>query len=89
MSSLGKNSEEGVYVFKLVNTQLKKALKLFVVDGYATEHVRITQSLSKLYKQLAFLETDRHRIFSLLDRRIKLIRPLKEILNPTAYYVYI
>ena len=28
-------------LFKLGNTQFQKALKIFVIDGYVTEHVKI------------------------------------------------
>lgn len=30
-----------VMMFKLGNTQYSKALKVFVIDGYVTEHVKI------------------------------------------------
>ena len=36
-----------------------------MIDGYVTEHVKIQQSISKLYKQITVLEHDRERIFAL------------------------
>ena len=56
-----------------------------MIDGYVTEHVKIQQSVSKLYKQLTVLEDNRERIYALYQRRINLILPLKSELNPQAY----
>lgn len=50
-----------------------------------TEHVKIQQSVSKLYKQLTVLEEDRERIYSIYSRRLALLEPLKRDLNPQAY----
>ena len=72
-------------LFKLGNTQFQKALKVFIIDGYVTEHVKIQQSVSKLYKQLTALEDNRERIYALYERRLSLILPMKEMLNPQAY----
>ena len=49
---------DAVNLFKLGNTQLQRSFKYFIVDGYVTEHVKISQILSKLYKQLSLLEGD-------------------------------
>lgn len=51
-----KNEAEAVHCFKLANTQLQRALKVFVIDGYVTEYVKINQSISKLYKQLTLVD---------------------------------
>lgn len=56
---------EAVHCFKLANTQLQRALKVFVIDGWVTEHVKICQILSKLYKQLALVEQDKDRLMAL------------------------
>ena len=57
--------EQAILTFKLGNTQLQKALKHFVVNGYVTEHVKIVQDVSKLYKQLSLLENDEVRLAAL------------------------
>ena len=62
-----------------------KAQKVFILDGYVTENVKIQQSVSKLYKQLTVLEEERERIYSLYQRRLALLEPLKGELNPQAY----
>lgn len=37
-------------LFRLANTQFKKALEFYVLDGYVTENVQIHQGISILYK---------------------------------------
>jgi hypothetical protein len=37
-------------LFRLANTQFKKALEHFVLDGFVTEHVQIQQGICGLYK---------------------------------------
>ena len=57
-------------------------MKFFVVDGHCTEHIRLAQILSKLYKQLQLIETDNERLYALYQRRIDLIGPLLSDINP-------
>ena len=57
--------EEAKKIFRLGNTQLKKALKVFVLDGFVTDHIKITQNISQLYKYLIFFENDNGRIFAM------------------------
>ena len=47
-----KGSQDAVQLFKLGNTQIQRAMKFFVADGHCTEHIRLAQMLSKLYKHL-------------------------------------
>ena len=42
--------DDAVHTFKLGNTQLQRAAKIYVLDGYVTDYVRIQQAVSKLYK---------------------------------------
>lgn len=42
-------------LFRQANTQFKKALEVFVLDGYVTEHIEILFSQSRLYRALAIL----------------------------------
>lgn len=48
-------------LFKLGNTQYKKALEHFILDGYVTEHVTIKQGICALYKSLTRVEKDNAR----------------------------
>jgi tetratricopeptide (TPR) repeat protein len=48
-------------LFRLANTMFKKALEIYVLDGFVTEHVEIQQAICSLYKQLAKIETDLSR----------------------------
>lgn len=50
--------EDAKTLFRLANTQFKKAVDHYVLDGYVTEHVQCKQALSICYKQLSKIETD-------------------------------
>lgn len=47
-----------------------------MLDGYVTEHIQIKQDISKLYKQLAMIETDKARAFAMTERRKDLLEPI-------------
>ena len=82
-----QNLEEAKSLFRKGNTQLKRALKIFVMDGYVTDHIKITQTISQLYKYLIFFETDNARIFSMEDRRINLLEPIYKAINHKVYVI--
>ena len=77
--------EEAKTVFRLGNTQLKKALKIFIMDGYVTDHIKISQTISQLYKYLIFFETDNGRIFAMEERRINILEPIYKAINHKVY----
>jgi tetratricopeptide (TPR) repeat protein len=82
-----KDIEQAKLLFRLSNTQFKKALSYYVLDGYVTDHININKSISQLYKYLTFFETDNNRIFLMLDRRIGLLEPIITQINPKSYIV--
>jgi len=85
---LPKNQEEFSSIFRQMNTQFKKALKHYELDGYVTEYIQIVRDLSKGYRYLMLIEQDSERILALLDRRRELLEyPAREI-NPKAYELY-
>jgi hypothetical protein len=53
-------------LFRQANTQFKKALEVFVLDGYVTEHIEVLFSQSRLYRSLALLEKSGERKCSML-----------------------
>ena len=73
--------EEAKTIFRLGNTQLKKALIVFIMDGFVTDHIKITQTISQLYKYLIFFETDNSRIFAMEERRINMLEPIFNTIN--------
>ena len=79
------NIEDAKTIFRLGNTQLKKALKIFIMDGFVTDHIKITQTISHLYKYLIFFETDNGRIFAMEERRINLLEPIYKSINHKVY----
>ena len=82
-----QNLEEAKSLFRKGNTQLKRALEIFVMDGYVTDHIKITQTISQLYKYLIFFEPDNARIFSMEDRRINLLEPIVKAINHKVYVI--
>jgi len=86
--SLPKTKEDINSIFRQMNTQFKKALKYYELDGYVTEYIQIVRDMSKGYRYLMLIEEDGERSMALLDRRRELLEyPAKEI-NPKAYELY-
>ncbi len=81
--------EQAKLLFRLANTQFKKAMDYFVLDGYVTEHVQLRQDVSKLYKQLAFMESNGDRNFAMQDRRRDLLEPILSEINAKAYEIQV
>lgn len=79
--------EQAKFLFRLGNTQFKKALEFYVLDGYVTEHARIKKDVSDLYKHITMLETNQARIYAMYERRRDLLEPIVDEINPEAYEV--
>ncbi|CAE7911230.1 unnamed protein product [Symbiodinium necroappetens] len=56
-------------IFKLGNHFFAHALDYFLLDGWVTEHVRILQELSTMYRTLQYWEKDPKRSAAMLKRR--------------------
>ncbi|TNV82669.1 hypothetical protein FGO68_gene10000 [Halteria grandinella] len=82
-----KSIEDAKTLFRLANTQFKRALEYFKLDGRVTEHVQMQQDVSKLYKQLSMLESEKERFIAMQERRVAILEPLLGELNPKAYEV--
>ena len=82
-----QNLEDAKSIFRKGNTQLKRALQVFVMDGYVTDHIKITQTISQLYKYLILFESDNSRIYSMEDRRINLLEPMVKAINHKVYVI--
>lgn len=72
-------------LFRLANTQFKKALEYYVLDGFVTEHVQIKQGISMCYKMLIKIEPDANRAIMMHKRRIESLEYLQKELNPNTY----
>ena len=57
------------------------------MDGYVTDHIKITQTISQLYKYLILFESDNSRIYSMEDRRINLLEPMVKAINHKVYVI--
>jgi hypothetical protein len=75
------NIEQAKSLFRLANTQFKKALNFYNINDYIFEHIKICQYISQLYKNLLSFEFDNARIFAMEERRINILKPLLEKIN--------
>jgi len=82
-----RDIEQAKLLFRLGNTQFKKALDYYVLDGFVSEHISISRDISQLYKNLSFFETENNRIFAMIERRISMLEILVKQINPKAYIV--
>lgn len=82
-----KSIEDAKTLFRLANTQFKRSLEYFVLDGYVTENVQMKQDVSKLYKLLSSLESDKDRFLAMQERRRELLEPITKEINPKAFEV--
>lgn len=71
-----KSEDDAKTLFRLANTQYKRALDYFVLDGFVTENVLIKQGQSALYKHLCKIEKDSSRREMMLQRRVELLEAL-------------
>lgn len=72
-------------LFRMSLTEYKKALSIYVQNGYVTEHVQINKQISGLYKKLSTLEDDPTRKGLMLMKRRELIQPLVDGISSKAY----
>jgi tetratricopeptide (TPR) repeat protein len=82
-----KDIEQAKLLFRLGNTQLKKATEYYLLDGFVTEHINISRDISQLYKNLSFFESDNNRVFAMIDRRINMLESLLNEINPKRFMV--
>eukprot|EP00811_Abedinium_folium_P033512 NODE_6469_length_1669_cov_4.754864.p1 GENE.NODE_6469_length_1669_cov_4.754864~~NODE_6469_length_1669_cov_4.754864.p1 ORF type:complete len:508 (-),score=193.55 NODE_6469_length_1669_cov_4.754864:145-1560(-) len=75
-------------IFKLANYYFSQALCSFPLDGWVTEHVKILQELSQIYRTLVWWEKDPKRIAAMMVRRARMLTPLLEQLNPRVYVAF-
>ena len=77
--------EQAKFLFRLSNTQFKKALEYFQLDGHVTTHSKIKKDVSDLYKYITMLEDNQPRIYAMYERRRELLQPIADEVNPDAY----
>jgi len=83
-----ENIEEAKMIFRLSNTQLLKALEVYVLDGYVTENIEINKDISCIYRYLSSMEDDSGRFEAMQCRRHKVLAEIEQELNPKAYEGY-
>lgn len=64
---------------------LEGAMRVYVLDGFVTEHVDIAREVSELYRRVAQHEPDAARREAMRQRRYALLEPLRVALTAQAY----
>ena len=82
---LASDLEECKSIFRTANTQYKKALEVYVLDGFVTEHIDILHAQSRLYWNLSKLDKSRERVANMLIKRREMLEPLLTELNSKAF----
>ncbi|EER10237.1 hypothetical protein Pmar_PMAR018239 [Perkinsus marinus ATCC 50983] len=72
-------------LFKIGQYFDQQALTVFVLEGYASDHVQTVQELARLHEALEFWEADQGRVKALLKRRVRLLEPILKEINPMVY----
>ena len=80
-----KDLSDAKTLFRLANTQFKKALEYYQLDGFVTEHVQIKQGISMCYKLLIKIEPDNARAVMMHQRRLESLEFMQKELNPNTY----
>eukprot|EP00002_Diphylleia_rotans_P037690 TRINITY_DN8446_c0_g1_i6.p1 TRINITY_DN8446_c0_g1~~TRINITY_DN8446_c0_g1_i6.p1 ORF type:complete len:637 (-),score=143.36 TRINITY_DN8446_c0_g1_i6:114-2024(-) len=84
--TLASTYEEARLLFLKGSDYCTKAKEHYPLNGFVTDHVSIVQDMSSLYRNLVFFESDMERKIKMHRRRLGLLEPLLEQLNP-AYYL--
>jgi hypothetical protein len=77
--------EEARVVFLFGQQHVDHARQFFVLDGYCTDYVSITQDYSQLFKKLALFENDFDRQCRMHKRRADMLQDTLQQLNPQFY----
>lgn len=85
VNKIYRNLNDIKTLFKMAMTEYKKALSIFVLDGYVTEHANILKQMSRLYLSISKLETKKSRIYAMNKRRAEMVEPLYKEISPKHY----
>ncbi|XP_069466714.1 KIF-binding protein isoform X2 [Ambystoma mexicanum] len=77
--------EEARELFLVGQHYVNEAKHYFQLDGHATDYIEILQDHSALFKVLAFFEEDYERRCKMHKRRIDMLEPVCNDLNPLYY----
>ena len=81
--------EQAREVFLVAQKWVNLAKEYYVLDGHCTDYVAIVQDNSTLFKHLANFEKDFERRSRMHKRRIDMLQPLVDQLNPQFYLLIV
>ena len=65
-----------------------RALRMWALDGWVSEHVKVAQEVSRLYRYLGALEVDNKRRLAMHARRVALLEPIVREISPQHFDVF-
>lgn len=77
--------EDARSLFLFGQQHIVQARQFYVLDGFATDYVSVTQDYSQLFKVLAFFESDCDRQCRMHKRRADMLQETVKQLNPQFY----
>lgn len=80
-----RNFAEARTLFLQAQGWLARALEVFRLDGFTSDHVATVQEHSQLFHLLSQYESDHERACKMQKRRITMLQPLAAELNPQHY----
>ncbi|CAD7973066.1 unnamed protein product [Amoebophrya sp. A25] len=84
----GPRYEESKELFKVSNHFFTQALDFYKLDGWCTDHLKVLQEISNLYRHLSSWETDAGRKSAMYVRRHKMLSPLLDQLSKHHFRNY-
>merc|ERR1712228_495808 len=82
---LASTYDEAKELFIPALSHSMNALEFYVLNGFVTDHIKISQTVSNIYKYLAYFEQDKSTKCKLHKRRINLLKPIESELSMGAY----
>lgn len=84
-SNIALDFSQAKEIFLKAQQILNEIKKVFVIDGYVTDHCEIIRDLSELYACLIFFEDDMDRKCKMQKRRLDLLQPICDELSEQFY----
>ena len=85
MMELASTYKEAKELFVPGLSHFMNAIAFYVLDGFVTDHTKIAQNISTIYKYLAFFEGDLSTKCKLHKRRVNLLKDIEGQLAVNAY----
>jgi hypothetical protein len=79
------NLDEIKELFKMAMTQYRKALEIYVLDGFVSEHVNVTRMMSKMYDIMSTIEPSIAKQYAMHKKRSDMIKMIYDEVSPKHF----